>query len=258
MELIDTHCHLYDAAFDDDRAACVHRARQTGILAILLPNVDETTWQPMLDLASTDRNFFHWMAGLHPCSVPDDPTALAVRLDEVAAYLKKGGAAGVGEIGLDLHWRQDNLHLQKEAFVRQCRMALQWNLPVAVHSRSALEETLEVMTQPDLKGLRGVLHCFSGTTDQAARAVEHGFYLGVGGVLTFKNSGLDSVLRNVPRRWVVLETDAPYLAPAPHRGRRNEPSYLGLVVQKLAEVWNCPADEAARITSENARRLWRI
>lgn len=256
MELIDTHCHLYDPAFDSDRSACIARARHAGVVRILLPNVDDTTVEAMLGLAGSDENLFGWMAGLHPCSVPDDEVAMEKSLQRVEELLESGGAVAVGEIGLDLHWRRDNLGRQRAVFEWQCQMALRFGLPVVVHSRNALEELLEVMTAPRLSGLRGVLHCFTGTATQARRAVEAGFYLGIGGVLTFRNSGLAEVIRAVPREFIVLETDAPYLAPTPYRGKRNEPAYLGIVATHLAEIWGCTLAEAAASTTANARKLF--
>lgn len=254
--MIDTHCHLYDAAFDSDREACLERALKAGVVKILLPNVDASTAEAMLRLFHSRPNCFGWMAGLHPCSVPDDDEALEDALQGVKLLLSKGEAVAVGEIGLDLHWRKDNLTQQREAFARQCRMALERGLPVAVHSRNAVDEVLDVMTASEHTGLRGVLHCFTGTSEQARRAVEAGFFVGIGGVLTFKNSGLAEVLRSVPRELIVLETDAPYLAPAPHRGKRNEPAYLALIAARLAEVWACSPEEVSGITSENAKKLF--
>lgn len=258
MELIDTHCHLYDPAFDSDRQECVQRAREAGVARVLLPNVDDTTLDSMLSLAQSDESFFGWMAGLHPCSVPDDETALETALHKVEKLLQQEGAVAVGEVGLDFHWRKDNLARQRAALTRQCRLALKYGLPVAVHSRNAVDAVLDVITSSELAGLRGVLHCFTGNAEQAKRAVEAGFFLGIGGVLTFKNSGLDEVIRAIPREFIVLETDAPYLAPTPHRGKRNEPAYLTFIVTRLAEVWACPPEEAAAITSASARRLFGI
>jgi TatD DNase family protein len=256
MELVDTHCHLYDPAFDSDRWECVQRARAAGVVRVLLPNVDDTTVGPMLSLFNSDETFFGWMSGLHPCSLPDDEAALEKALHNVEKLLQHKGAVAVGEIGLDFHWRKDNLAQQRAVFARQCHMALKRGLPVAVHSRNAVDDVLDVLTSSELAGLRGVLHCFTGNVEQARRAVEAGFYLGIGGVLTFKNSGLDEVIRAVPQEFIVLETDAPYLAPTPHRGKRNEPAYLSLVVSRLAEVWTCTPAEAAAFTTANANRLF--
>jgi len=256
--IIDTHCHLYDVQFEDDLEEVIDRAKGAGVSCILMPDIDSTTTPSLLKLAEQYPNLCRWMTGLHPCSVPYDIENIKGELHYVAKNLGFGKAVAVGEIGIDLYWRRDNLELQQYAFEAQCQLALHYNLPVAVHSRGALPEVLEILTSKSLTGLRGVLHCFTGNVTEARKAIDHGFYLGIGGIITFKNNNLSQILKDLPEDFILLETDSPYLAPMPFRGKRNEPAYIKFVIQKLSEIWNCPSSVVIRRTTENACRLFSL
>ncbi len=244
-QLIDTHTHIYLPEFDNDLEDIMERTGAAGIAQLLLPAIDSTTHEKMLQVAS--RHNCLPMMGLHPCSVNK---GYREELATVKAYLLQQPFVAVGEIGLDFYWDKTFANEQYLAFHAQIELALQMKLPISIHSRNATDECIEVVRQ--YPGLKGVFHCFSGNSDQAQAVMDAGFYLGIGGVVTFKNSGLDKVITATGLKNVVLETDAPYLAPVPHRGKRNEPAYLDNVVQKLAEVTGLSKEEVSAITSENA------
>ncbi|HEX2535873.1 MAG TPA: TatD family hydrolase [Chitinophagaceae bacterium] len=250
MFLIDTHHHIYLPQFDNDRAAAMERAAAAGVYLHLLPAVDSETHAAMLEVEARYSSC-RAMMGLHPCSVTG---SFEEELDIVKAYFDQRSFIAVGEIGLDFHWDTTYTKEQYEAFHRQIGLALEKNLPIVIHSRKATDECIAVVRQ--YPGLRGVFHCFSGTPEQAEAVLETGFYLGIGGVVTFKNGGLDAVIERTGLGKVVLETDAPYLAPVPYRGKRNEPSYLAFVRDRLAALTALPPEEVARITTENAKHLF--
>lgn len=248
--LIDTHAHIYLPEFDNSREEVVKRAKEAGVEAIYLPAIDSTTHEAMLQ-TEAQFPFCKSMIGLHPCSVKENyEQELAV----IRQYLMQRRFIAIGEIGLDFYWDQTLTHVQYEAFHRQINLAVEYNLPIVVHSRSATDECIDVVSQ--YAGLSGVFHCFSGTEAQARKLMEMGFYLGIGGVVTFKNAGLDKVVQAVGLSHVVLETDAPYLAPVPHRGKRNEPSYTKLVAEKISHLLAVEADEILKITTTNAKKLF--
>lgn len=252
MLMIDTHAHIYLPEFDADREAMIQRAAAAGVAAIYLPAIDSSTHEAMLQ---TETRFAtcRSMMGLHPCSVKEDyDKELAI----VEQYVQQRPFVAVGEIGLDFYWDKTYTEQQYAAFHRQIELALRHNLPIVVHSRNATDECIEVVRQ--YPGLRGVFHCFSGDIAQAERLVTLGFYLGIGGVVTFKNSGLDNVVEAIGLSHLVLETDAPYLSPVPYRGKRNEPAYTKLVAEKVAGVLNTGVEEIAKITTENAKKLFRM
>jgi TatD DNase family protein len=253
--LIDTHCHLYSRQFDSEREAAIQRARDNGVGLILLPNIDRESTQPMWDTVRLDPDFFLPMMGVHPCHVKED---FEEELLHVEAELKTGRYIAVGEIGIDLYWEKSTLPQQVEAFETQLRWAKAFGLPVAIHCRDAFDDVFLSLEKEQDGSLKGVLHCFTGNSEQAQRCVELGMHLGIGGVVTYKNGGLPDALADIPLDRLVLETDAPYLAPVPFRGKRNEPSYVAYVAEKLAEVKGIPLDEMARITTENAKRLFKI
>jgi len=255
MELIDTHSHLFTKHFSSDLAEVVARARAAGLVKVLLPNIDASTMDAVYATAATDPTFFGTMMGLHPCDVREDWQA---ELDLIRTELLKGGHVAVGEIGLDLYWDKTTIGRQTEAFITQLRWAKELDLPVAVHCRDAYDQIIESIGSEQDGTLQGVLHCFTGNIDHAKRILDLGFYLGIGGVVTYKNGGLDAVLPHVPLDRLLLETDSPYLAPVPYRGKRNESSYIIYVVQRVAEIMGRSTDEVARITTANARRLFRI
>lgn len=256
MQFIDTHTHIYGPEFDDDREEVVRRAREAGAAQLLLPNVDEASIDPMLRLCAAHPDLCRPMMGLQPEELPADPAPL---LDRMERLLAGGGYAAVGEVGIDLYWDDSRRDEQVEAFRRQAGWAVRFGLPLVIHCRKAHREVMSVL-RPMAAKLRagGVFHCFGGSADEAREVLElPGFCLGIGGVLTFKKSTLPDVLREaVPLERIVTETDAPYLTPVPHRGKRNEPAYVPHIIDKLAEVYALPPEEVARVTTQNARRLF--
>ena len=252
--LTDTHCHLYSTAFAPDLPAVLARAAEAGIARILLPNVDHDTIAAMLALEAAHPTLCQAMMGLHPCHVADD-AALDAQLAEVDDWHHRRPFVAVGEIGLDLFWRQDNLASQQHAFAHQCALAVRLGLPVSIHSREAMPQTiaaLEAMPQVP----RGILHCFTGTVAEALALMDMGLYLGIGGVVTHKKANLGEVVKAVGPTRLVLETDAPYLAPAPYRGKRNEPAYVRHIAQHTADVLEMPLHELAQITQQNAEAVF--
>lgn len=257
--LTDTHCHLYADAFDEDRSEVMRRAVAAGVGRIFLPNVDLESWNKLPDLvaqSSTELGLYP-MLGLHPCSVEEDWLDL---WDQMKLALSPNALSlnfvGVGEIGIDLYWRQDNLAMQQEAFLTQVHEANRLDLPVCIHSRDSLELILELTK--DLP-FRGVYHCYGGTLEQAEVIMERGQYIGIGGTVTFKtNQGLRDVLKRIGPDHVLMETDAPYLAPVPHRGQRNEPAMMAQVAQCLGDLWGMSAEEAGDRCTRNAADLWLV
>ena len=255
MILIDTHAHLYADAFEADREAVLSRAEAAGVHRILMPAIDASTHPRMLQLEKNQPGYCLSMMGIHPCSVKEN------YLDELKIaedWLANRKFIAVGETGLDFYWDMTFVKQQYEAFHRQAEWALHYDIPLVIHSRNANDECIGVVAEHQDGKLKGVFHCFSGTNEQARRITELGFYLGIGGVLTFKNAGLDKALAGIDPRYLVLETDAPYLAPVPFRGKRNECSYLSYVVQKLADVTGASAADIAAVTTANAQQLFGI
>jgi TatD DNase family protein len=231
------------------------RALESGIQKILMPNIDKESIEPMNDLARRYPDVCYPMIGLHPCSVKAD---YMEELKFVEQELAKGGYIAVGEMGTDLYWDKTFWEEQKDAFNIQCEWALQYSLPIVIHCRESIDETIELVRPWAAKGVWGVFHCFSGNLIQAKQMIDLGFYLGIGGVSTFKNGGLDTVVPFVEKSKVVLETDSPYLAPTPHRGKRNEPAYTRLVAERIATFWEMDVNQVASITTANATRLFRL
>ncbi len=253
--LIDTHTHLYATAFDDDREAMLARAISAGVELFLLPNIDRSSIGPMLDLEQRHPQRCLPMMGLHPTSVKED---YEEQLAEIAAQLEARDWIAVGEIGVDLYWDDTFVEQQREAFLRQARWAYAKDRPIVIHSRESIDLILELLQDLGEELPRGVFHCFTGTREQARRIIDLGYYLGIGGVLTFKNSGLDRVVRELPLEALLLETDSPYLAPAPHRGKRNESAYVARVAERLAEVQSQTLEQIAEQTTRNALSLFRL
>ncbi|AMS27863.1 hydrolase TatD [Bacteroidetes bacterium UKL13-3] len=255
MILTDTHAHLYANEFDADRKNIMQRTFQKHVTRIFLPNIDVNSIQPMLNLVwEYPENCFPMM-GLHPCSVDQHVEA---HLFQIQKWFKKRKFYAVGEIGLDFYWSVEFKEQQIMAFKKQIQWAIQQNLPINIHSRNATPECIAILTEMKHSLLRGIFHCFSGTAEEAKQITDLGFYLGIGGVLTFKNSGLDRAIDDVSLEHLVLETDAPYLAPVPYRGKRNESGYLLEVAQKLAELKNTTVEKVAMITTENSKRVFGI
>jgi len=252
---IDTHSHIYLPEFDTDRNLAVQRAIAIGVEKIVLPNIDAASVVPMLSLADTyPQNCFPLM-GLHPTSVKEN---YEDELQIVEQQLKTRKYYGIGEIGIDLYWDTTFKHQQQLAFAHQIELALQYHLPIVIHARNSLPEIFEVLAGFENRMPKGVFHCFPGNVEQAQKAIHYGFFIGIGGIVTFKNSGLDKVVKNIDIQHIVLETDSPYLAPVPHRGKRNESSYIPLVAQKVAEIKNVPLGVVERLTTANALNLFQL
>jgi TatD DNase family protein len=253
MKLIDTHAHLYLEQFEHDIDAVIGRCLERGVEAVYMPNIDSSTTVAMLELERRYPDVCIPMMGLHPCSVGE---GYKHELSHASKMLSAGSFAAVGEIGIDLYWDKTFLQQQTEAFRYQVGLALDHQLPVVIHCRESLDITIELVAERTGEGLRGIFHCFTGTAEQAEKIVDMGFYLGIGGVATFKNGGLEPVLRTVGLENIVLETDSPYLAPVPFRGKRNEPAYLADIAARVAYIKGCSAEEVGRVTSENARKIF--
>ena len=254
LKLIDSHAHLYVNEFDSDLPLVLDRARQVGISRIFLPAIDSHSHEAMARLEKNSAGFCRSMMGLHPCSVRENYQS---ELDKVAENLARGGYVAVGEIGMDLYWSKSFLVNQKHVFNYQTELALHYNLPIVIHSRNATEECLAIVRNHQKGRLKGVFHCFSGNLVQAKEAIELGFYLGIGGVITYKNSGgLDHIVKETDLRHILLETDSPYLSPVPFRGKRNESSYLKFIAQKIAELKETRLEDVAGITTMNAEELF--
>jgi TatD DNase family protein len=250
---IDTHAHIYHEDFTVDRLDMLQRCDDQGISKIFMPNVDHTSIDAMLELESRSQGRCFSMMGLHPCSVKKD---FEKELYLVEEWLSKRKFAAVGEIGTDLYWDKTFFEHQKEAFTLQVGWAKKYALPIVIHCRESIDQTIDMVEHLQDGSLTGVFHCFSGSTEQATRITKLGFVLGIGGVVTFKNGGLDIVLPGIDLQHLVLETDSPYLAPVPHRGKRNEPAYIPLVAKKIAELKNCSIEEVQDVTTKNALKLF--
>ena len=255
MTLIDTHCHLYSEEFSADTQQVVDRALSAGVSKIYLPAIDSESTDAMLGLETLYPSLCIAMMGLHPCYVKENVQA---ELDHVKAWLDKRPFVAVGEIGLDFYWDKTFEKQQYEAFDTQMQWALDKNIPIVIHTRNAMGETIEAVKPFAKKGLRGIFHCFSGSSESAEQIIAMGFHLGLGGVLTYKNAGVAEAIKDIPMEWLVLETDAPYLAPVPFRGKTNEPSFMIQVAMKLAEIKNIPLHEVAEITTRNAEGVFGI
>lgn len=251
LHLIDTHTHLYQPAFDHDRAEMIERAKAIGVQRFYLPGIDSEVIDRMVQ---TEKEFAEcvMMPGLHPCSVKEH---YRQELDRVEALLRQRKFPALGEIGLDFYWDKTFAVQQMEAFRIQIEWALQYGLPIVIHTRNAMQETINVVREYAGRGLRGIFHCFSGSYESAKQIIDAGFVLGIGGVVTYKNAGLPEVLANIPLQHLVLETDAPYLTPVPFRGKRNESSYLQYVVAALANVYGVSEAEIAAATTHTAQSV---
>ncbi len=250
---IDTHCHLFDEQFNMDRDEAITRAIVAGVDLLLLPNIDAVTIPALYELSDKYPDKCLPMMGLHPCSVfADYEKTLGIIHKELS--LRKFVA--IGEIGLDYYWDISFKEQQIQAFKTQLNWAVEMKLPVAIHTRNSFEDAIAIVEEFKPKGLTGVFHCFSGSTDDAKRVMDTGFYMGIGGVVTFKNGGLDKILPDVPMDFLILETDSPYLAPVPYRGKRNAPEYIPLIAQKLAEIKGIDLEIIANITTANAKKLF--
>ncbi len=252
--MIDTHTHLYVEEFDADRDEMIRRAIKKGITKFYLPAIDSESHEKMLALeAEYPENIFS-MIGLHPCYVK--PKSWEKELAIVENYLNERKFPAIGEIGIDLYWDKTTLDIQIKAFEKQIDWAIERDLPIVIHTRESFEEVFEVLERKKHPKLRGIFHCFSGNLDQAKHAIELGFLLGIGGVVTFKNGKIDQFLKEISLEHIVLETDSPYLAPVPYRGKRNESAYLDLVAGKLVDIYGVDFSEIEQITTQNAERIF--
>jgi TatD DNase family protein len=250
--LIDTHCHLYLDDFKQDIGELLERARKEGVHKFYLPAISSAETTTLLQLEEEYPECIAMM-GLHPCYVKEN---YLDELEQVKQWLQKRKFAAIGEIGLDFYWDKTFATQQYAAFQLQIDWALQYKLPVVIHTRNAMTETIDVVAGYKEKGLRGIFHCFSGSYEEAKKIIDMGFYLGIGGVVTYKNSGLTAVLKDIPVESMVLETDAPYLTPVPFRGKRNESSYLKYIVAKIAEIKGVSIEAVAAITTKNAENIF--
>lgn len=254
MDWIDTHAHLYSTEFAPDRPEMIDRALRQGVNRLLLPNIDEDSIAGMLALEAQYPKECLPMMGIHPVYVKENVEA---QLAIVQDWLEKRKFWGVGEIGLDFYWPTEYREQQFIAFRRQLELSARHGLPVSIHSREATRACIDVVKEFPAGSLSGVFHCFSGTREEAEEVTGLGFHLGIGGVVTFKKAGLDVLLENISLDHVVLETDAPYLAPVPYRGKRNESAYIPLIAQRIADVKNLKIEEVAAITTRNAQKLFK-
>ena len=253
--MIDTHSHIYSEEFDSDRNEVILRAQKAGVTKIILPNVDSESLPRMLQLESEYPGYCFAAIGLHPTSVKEN---YAEELAIVKKELERREYIAIGEIGIDLYWDKSFLKEQIQVFVQQIEWALEYNLPVIIHVRDSFSETMQVLEQFRGKGLEGVFHSFTGTIDQAREIIEFGgFYIGINGIVTFRNSGLDAVVEKIDAQYLLLETDAPYLTPTPFRGKRNESEHLTLIAAKLATIFNINFNQITELTTENAYKLFK-
>jgi TatD DNase family protein len=253
MQFVDTHTHLYTEAFEEDLDAVIQRARDGGVSHFFLPAIDSTYTEAMKELRDQYPKLISLMAGLHPTHVGAE---FMRELEMVERNLEEGGYAAVGEIGIDLYWDQSMLQEQIQAFQYQIRLAKKHALPIVIHCRDAFDEIFEVLEGEKDDRLFGIFHCFTGTEAQAWRAISLNMKLGIGGVVTFKNGGIDQFLNRIPLEHIVLETDSPYLAPVPFRGKRNESAYIRYVSARLATLYRTSEEEVAVVTTENAKAVF--
>ena len=257
MELIDTHTHLFLSQFDNDIDNVIQNAINNGVTKILLPNIDSTTTNQMLKLSERYPKHCFPMIGLHPCSVNTGNTEKEII--HVEKMLKENKFLAIGEIGLDLYWDKSTLDIQKQVFELQINLAKKHNLPIVIHVRDSFKEAIEIVEKLNDDNLSGVFHCFTGNLEEAQRVINlQNFYLGIGGVVTFKNGGLDKIINQINLDHIILETDSPYLTPAPFRGKRNESKYILNIAQRLSEIYNMNIKNIAEKTTHNAYNLFNI
>jgi len=250
--MIDTHAHLYDSAFDEDLTEVLQRAKNIGIEGIWIPGVNTESLYAMDKLRNLSPDYFRFFGGLHPGDVKEN---FHDELSKIRQIVEAGSYSGIGEIGLDLYWDKTFFEQQKEAFTYQLDWALERNQPVLIHIREAFDEVMPIIRNYYAKGLKGIFHCFAGTLEQALELTQEGFLLGINGNITYKKAPVAKFLHNIPLDCIVTETDSPYLAPTPHRGKRNEPKYISLVVHALSEIYNLPTQQIEMQTVLNAKRL---
>jgi len=255
VNIIDTHTHLYLKQFKKDIDLVINKSLEIGVKKFIFPAIDSSHFDDMHDLKNKYPDDIHLMSGLHPTSVKEN---YKEELEFVVNSLMSHSYVAIGEIGIDLYWDKTFLKQQQEAFEFQIRLAIKNDLPIVIHCREAFDEIFEILDKENCSKLRGVFHCFTGTLEQASSAIRLGFKLGIGGVVTFKNGGIDKFLHQIDLKHIVLETDSPYLSPVPYRGKRNESSYIMYVLKKLSEIYGISNEKIAEITSENAKKVFRL
>jgi TatD DNase family protein len=252
---IDTHAHIYSSEFEADIEGVIERALHAGIEAIVMPSIDKSHFNSMTLLSETYPSFLKPLIGIHPCSISQN---FEEEFELFEKELHTGKYCGIGEIGIDLYWDKSHIHQQKEAFRKQLQFAIIKNLPVVIHQRDSFTEILQIIEHPDFDNLKGIFHCYAGDIETAIKLTERGFYLGIGGVVTYKNSLMAEVVKHIPLKHLVLETDSPYLPPVPFRGKRNEPAHIQFIAQKIAELKLLDIDEVAQTTTLNAKNIFKI
>ena len=253
--ITDTHTHLYSEQFDQDREAMIQRAKDAGVQRFFIPAIDSSYSKRMFSLEENYPNDVFLMMGLHPTSVKEN---FEIELQHVKDWIDKKTFVAIGEIGIDLYWDKTFLKQQQMAFQTQIRWAKEKKLPIVIHCRNAFNEIFDILELEKGPDLYGIFHCFTGTLEQAKKAISYNMKLGIGGVVTFKNGKIDAFLDQIPLHHIVLETDAPYLSPAPHRGKRNESSYITYVIEKLATIYKLPFNEIAAVTTNNSKEVFGI
>lgn len=255
MQIIDTHTHLYLKQFKEDIDKVISRSKENGVKKFIFPAIDSSHFQDMYDLKNKYLDSVYLMTGLHPTNVKEN---YKEELKFVKNSLIKNSFVAIGEIGIDLYWDKSSLIQQQEAFRFQIKLAIKNDLPIVIHCREAFDEIFDILNEENCENLRGVFHCFTGDLNQAKKAISLGFLLGIGGVVTFKNGGIDKFLNQIDLKHIVLETDSPYLAPVPFRGKRNESSYIIYVLEKLSELYKISKEEIALVTTNNAKKLFSL
>lgn len=255
MTITDTHTHLYSEEFEPDREEMIHRALAVNVKRFFIPAIDSTYYKGMFELEEAFPEHIFLMTGLHPTHVKEN---YEEELAFVENELGRRQYIAIGEIGIDLYWDTSTLAIQQDAFRRQIRLAKQYQLPIVIHCRDAFDEVFEVLESEKGEGLFGIFHCFTGTFEQARQALSYNMKLGIGGVVTFKNGKIDTFLREIPLSEVVLETDSPYLAPVPFRGKRNESAYIRQVLEKVAALYEISEEEVARVTTQNSKDIFGV
>ena len=253
---VDSHTHIYLKDFDEDRKGIISECLNNGVNKLLLPNIDKSSIADVIKICEVYKDICYPMVGLHPCYVKD---SYEDDLDFLKPIIKSIKPIAVGEIGIDLYWDKSNLEIQRKAFIAQINWAKEFKLPIVIHARDSYNEIFEVLDQVNDENLNGVFHCFSSSLKDADRILNYGgFKLGIGGVVTFKNSGLDKVVKNIDIKNIVLETDSPYLTPTPFRGTRNKSSYIPIIANKLSDIYEISCEEIGNITSKNAKEIFNI
>ena len=255
MIITDTHTHLYSEAFDEDRSAMIQRAIDANVSRFFIPAIDSTYTKAMLQLEEDFPDNIFLMIGLHPTHVKEN---FKEELEHVEAMLARRKFYAVGEIGIDLYWDKSTLDIQIEAFRHQIHLAKTYKLPIVIHCREAFDEIFEVLEQEKSEDLFGIFHCFTGTLEQAHQAISYNMKLGIGGVVTFKNGKIDQFINEIDLKHIVLETDSPYLAPKPYRGKRNESSYIVQVLEKISELYGMTVEQVANVTTKNSKQIFGV